>query len=62
MRIKEYFGKHLADDSRLIIKVLQTELQQDYGEGFIYAKAQVMLLDLCRRMSTHRICSPPSSP
>ena len=33
MRIKEYFGKHLADDSRLIIKALQTELQQDYGEG-----------------------------
>ena len=38
-----------TDDSRLIIKAVQAGLQQVYREGFSYAKAQVMLLDLCRK-------------
>ena len=38
-----------TDDSRLIIKAVQAGLQQLYREGFSYAKAQVMLLDLCRK-------------
>ena len=31
------------------IKAVQAGLQQVYREGFSYAKAQVMLLDLCRK-------------
>lgn len=38
-----------TDDSRLIIKAVQAGLQQVYREGFSYAKAQVLLLDLCRK-------------
>jgi len=37
-----------TDDSRLIIKAVQAGLKQVFREGFSYAKAQVMLLDLCR--------------
>lgn len=33
----------------MIIKAVQAGLQQVYREGFSYAKAQVMLLDLCRK-------------
>ena len=38
-----------TDDSRLIIQAVQTGLNQVFREGFSYAKAQVMLLDLCRK-------------
>ncbi|EMC2296005.1 DUF4113 domain-containing protein, partial [Pseudomonas aeruginosa] len=38
-----------TDDSRLIIQAVQTGLKQVYREGFSYAKAQVLLLDLCRK-------------
>lgn len=38
-----------TDDSRLIIKAVQAGLQQVYRKGFSYAKAQVLLLDLCRK-------------
>ena len=38
-----------TDDSRLIIKAVQAGLQQVFREGFSYAKAQVLLLDLCRK-------------
>jgi len=38
-----------TDDSRLIIKAVQAGLRQVFREGFRYAKAQVLLLDLCRK-------------
>ncbi len=38
-----------TDDSRLITQAAQAGLQQVYREGFSYAKAQVMLLDLCHK-------------
>ncbi|WJN61593.1 translesion error-prone DNA polymerase V subunit UmuC [Pseudomonas sp. SO81] len=38
-----------TDDSRLIIQAVQTGLKQVYRDGFSYAKAQVLLLDLCRK-------------
>ncbi|ENZ1723998.1 TPA: translesion error-prone DNA polymerase V subunit UmuC [Pseudomonas aeruginosa] len=38
-----------TDDSRLIIQAVQTGLKQLYREGFSYAKAQVLLLDLCHK-------------
>ncbi|SEL11292.1 DNA polymerase V [Atopomonas hussainii] len=37
-----------TDDSRLIIKAALLGLEQVYREGFSYAKAQVLLSDLCR--------------
>jgi DNA polymerase V len=38
-----------TDDSRLIIKAVQAGLKQVFREGFSYAKAQVLLLDLCHK-------------
>lgn len=38
-----------TDDSRLIIKAVQAGLEQVFRQGFSYAKAQVLLLDLCRK-------------
>ena len=38
-----------TDDSRLIIKAVQAGLKQVFRESFSYAKAQVLLLDLCRK-------------
>lgn len=38
-----------TDDSRLIIKAVQAGLKHVFREGFSYAKAQVLLLDLCHK-------------
>lgn len=38
-----------TDDSRLIIQAVQAGLKQVFREGFSYAKAQVLLLDLYRK-------------
>lgn len=40
---------HPTDDTRLIIHYAQAALGLVYREGFAYAKAEVMLLDLCQR-------------
>ena len=42
-------GDMYPADSPLIIKAVQAGLQQVFREGFSYAKAQVILLDLCRK-------------
>jgi DNA polymerase V len=38
-----------TDDTRLIVAAAQEGISRLYREGFSYAKAQVLLLDLCRR-------------
>lgn len=38
-----------TDDTRLIIAAAQEGIKRLYREGFSYAKAQVLLLDLCKR-------------
>jgi DNA polymerase V len=38
-----------TDDTRLIIAAAREGISRLYRDGFSYAKAQVLLLDLCRR-------------
>ena len=38
-----------ADDTRLIIAAAREGISRLYRDGFSYAKAQVLLLDLCKR-------------
>ena len=40
---------YATDDTRLIIAAAREGISRLYRDGFSYAKAQVLLLDLCRR-------------
>ncbi len=51
-----------TDDSRLIIQAVQAGLKQVFREGFSYAKAQVMLLDLCRKNECTQDLFTPEQP
>jgi len=52
-----------TDDTRMLIQAANTALDKAYRAGYAYAKAEVMLLDLCQRTEhTLDLFAPQQSP